>query len=110
MNWSGDWVEVNDNGLPGSGDIRITGNRLRIKDNYRSISRSTDLSTYSFATLTFDYQERRFDDAADYVDIEVRSGGGSWQLFQRYAGPEVIVAQPAWLSILRCWLSTPRSG
>jgi len=90
MNWSSDWVEVNDNGSPNSGDISITNaNRLRVKDNDRSISRSSDLSTYSTATLTFDYQEQNFDNAADYVDIEVRSGGGSWQLLQRYAGPAV---------------------
>jgi len=105
MNWSADWVEVNDNGSPAGGDIRIIGNRLRIKDNDRSISRSADLSNYSIATLTFDYQEQGFDNAADYVDIEVRSGGGSWQLLQRYAGPAVntgsasLVIDPSLLAV-----------
>ena len=90
MNWSSDWVEVNDNGLPNSGDIRITNaTRLRVKDNDRSISRIADLSTYSTAPLTFDYRENGFDNAADYVDIEVRGGGSGWQLLQRYAGPAV---------------------
>ncbi|MCH6566446.1 MAG: hypothetical protein IH811_11325, partial [Proteobacteria bacterium] len=106
MNWSGDWVEVNDNGSPSSGDIRITNaNRLRVKDNDRSISRSADLSTYSTATLTFDYREHGFDNAADYVDIEARVGGGAWQLLQRYAGPTVntgsatLVIDPSLLGI-----------
>jgi len=105
MNWSADWVEVNDDGVPGSGDIQITGNRLRIQNNDRSISRSADLSTYSTATLTFDFRENGFDDAADYVDIEARVGGGAWQLLQRYAGPAVgtgsasLVIDPSLLGI-----------
>ena len=105
MNWSADWVEVNDDGSPANGDIQIPGNRLRIRDNDRSISRSADLSSYSTATLTFNYQENGFDNAADYVDIEVRSGGGSWQLLQRYAGSAVntgsasLVIDPSLLAV-----------
>jgi len=106
MDWSADWVEVNDNGNPANGDIRITtANRLRVKDNDRSISRSADLSSYATATLTFDYEEQSFDNAADYVDIEARVGGGAWQLLQRYSGPAVgtgsasLVIDPSLLGI-----------
>ncbi|MCP4430234.1 MAG: LamG domain-containing protein, partial [Gammaproteobacteria bacterium] len=89
MNWSGNWLETNDNGSPNSGDIRIAGNRLEIKDDNRSITRAADLSSYTTATLTFDYQESSFDSASDYVDVEVRQGGGSWTNLQRFSGSSI---------------------
>ena len=104
VNWSSDWIETNDNGSPNNGDIQITGNQLQVKDNDRSIARSADLSSYSTATLTFDYQETGFDNAADFVDIEIRTGGGIWQLLQRFAGAAVnsgsasIILDPSFLA------------
>ena len=89
MNWSGNWVETNDNGSANSGDIQISGNRLEIKDDDRSIARSADLSSYDSATLTFDYEENGFDNTSDYVDVEVRQGGGSWINLQRFSGSSV---------------------
>ena len=87
QNWSTDWVEVNDNGSPASGDIRIGGGgELRLKDNDRSISRQLDLSVYTAATLAFDYREQQFDNNNDWVEIQIRTAAGSWNTLERFAG------------------------
>ncbi len=86
-NWLSDWDEGNDGSNPGGGDVRITGNRLRIQDDDRSVSRGADISAYSSATLTFDYEESSLDSASEYADLEIRTGGsGSWTFLQRFAG------------------------
>lgn len=86
-NWASDWVEVGDNGNANSGDIQITGGELALDDNDNSISRQVDLSGYISATLTFDYREDSFDNTDDYVDFEIRTGGGGWTQLQRFIGP-----------------------
>ena len=88
-NWAANWVEFNDNGIPNSGDILIQGNRLRIKDDNRAISRTADLSAYTSATLTFDYQETGYDNSNDSIDIQVRGGGNGWQTLQSFVGSAV---------------------
>lgn len=88
-NWSGNWFETNDNGSPKNGEIRITGNRLRIENRNRAITRSADLSAYSSATLSFDYEEKSFDRSSDYIDVEVKGGGNSWTSLQNFAGSSV---------------------
>ena len=89
VNWSSDWFETNDNGSPTGGDIRIVGNRLRLQNNNRAITRSADLSPYASATISFDYQESGFDNNNDYVDIEIRGGGVGWTSLQHFAGSNV---------------------
>lgn len=86
-NWASDWIETGDNGNPNSGDIQITGGELALDDNDNSIRRQVNLSSYFSATLSFDYREVSFDNATDYVDLQIRTGGGSWILLQRFAGP-----------------------
>ncbi len=88
-NWASNWVETNDNGQPNSGDIRIVGGQLEVKDNDRVITRGADLSSYSSATLTFNYQETGFDNNNDYVDIEIRGGANGWTSLRQFAGPSI---------------------
>ncbi len=85
--WSGDWSETGDGGGPNGGDLQITGNRLRVRDDNNSISRAADLSAYTTATLSFDYEESGLDSSSEYVDVEIRSGGaGAWTRLFRYQG------------------------
>ncbi len=87
--WLGNWIESNDNNSPSGGEIQITGNELRIENSNRAIARNADLSAYSSATITFDYQESRFDNNSDYIDIEVQGGGNGWTSLQNFAGSNV---------------------
>ena len=89
INWSSNWVETNDNSSPNGGEIRITGNRLRIENSNRIITRNGDLSAYATATISFDYQESSFDDNNDYIDVEVQGGGNGWTSLQTFAGSNV---------------------
>ena len=89
VNWASDWVESNDDNNSSSGDIQISGNRLRIKDGNRVIARAADLSAFSSASLTFDYRENGYDDANDSTDIQVRGGGDDWQTLQSFTGSSV---------------------
>jgi hypothetical protein len=89
VNWTSNWVESNDNGSPNNGDIRIEGNRLRIKDNNVSVSRAADLSAYSLVTLRFDYQETGYDNNNDSINVEVQGGGSGWQSLQSFVGSAV---------------------
>ncbi len=89
-NWLADWDEGNDSGGPTGGDVLIRNvqNDLRIRDDSRSISRGADLSTFSSATLSFDYEESSLDSSLEYVELEIRTGGsGGWTFLQRFEGP-----------------------
>jgi hypothetical protein len=86
-NWSSDWNETGDDDDPDNGDIDITGGELHLQDNNNAISRQVNLSTHLSATLSFDYRESSLDSANEYVDLEIRTGGGTWDFLQRFAGP-----------------------
>ncbi len=90
VNWSSDWIETNDDNDPvsPSGDINITGGELHLQDNDVSIQRQADLSPYTAVTLGFDYREVSMNNANEWVDLEIRTGGnGSWTFLQRFSGP-----------------------
>lgn len=87
-NWTSNWQESGDDNSATSGDIQITGNRLRLKDDSRSISRSMDLSVYDTVTLSFDYQESSFDGPWDYVNVQIYNAG-SWFNLQTFSGSSV---------------------
>lgn len=57
LNWSGNWTEVGDDGSPASGNIRIQGGRLRVRDASRYIYRFADLSGAVSATLSLDVDD-----------------------------------------------------
>jgi hypothetical protein len=79
--WASDWTETNDDGLAGSGNIRIDGGRLRLDNldygSYESIARSIDLSGVSRAQLSFDYDGFGGGSVLDRYAIEVSSDGGA---------------------------------
>ncbi len=89
LNWSADWRESGDDGLPASGDIRINAGELRLQNNNRIITRQLDLSGFATATLSFDYREVGYDDNRDETRVEIRSGGGGWTRIVRYRGRNV---------------------
>lgn len=98
-NWLTDWVENELSGSsPSNGYIEILNSPqvLEIRGGKsifggdtedQTISRSADLSGYTSATLTFDYEEY-FSAASeyneDYVSIEIRTGSGTWVELGRY--------------------------
>jgi MSHA biogenesis protein MshQ len=97
-NWTGSWVEFNDNGSASGEDEQVVSdggsNRLRVQDNDgggEGVYREADLSGFdpaSTATLSFDYRRNGLDNANDYVAIQVSAnGGGSWTELARFAGP-----------------------
>ena len=88
QNWSGNWREIGENNGPLLGDVAIFLNRLVLKAGNNAIQRSADLSGASTANLSFDYRRDGFDNADDYVVIEVSSdGGANWAELMRISGP-----------------------
>ena len=80
--WTGDWVELADDNLAASGDIRVESNKLHIDDvldggaGGGSISRAFDLTGASTATLSFDY-DGNGSGGIDTIGVEVSSDGGA---------------------------------
>lgn len=86
--WATNWTESNDDGNPGYGDIKITGSELMLKDDNRAIQRSANLYDAVTAALSFDYRRFSFDNASDYVAIQISTNGGAnWTELGRLAGP-----------------------
>ena len=58
--WVGPWTETNDDGLAGSGSIRIVGGELLLEGSggnpERIIERQVDLSNAAFAYFSFDWR------------------------------------------------------
>jgi serine protease AprX len=88
LNWSSDWQEIGEDDGPYDGDLRISYEALRISDDHRGIQRTLDLSGANAATLYFDYGMTSFDDAYDYVALELSGDGGTtWTEIDRFEGP-----------------------
>ncbi len=86
QNWSGNWAESNDDNDPSNGRIRITGNELRfsrIGSHY--ITRAADLSSYSTATLSFDWQTSSLETNETLV-IQISSNGSSFSTIGTFSG------------------------
>ena len=91
INWSGNWVETDSGGAgTGSGDIRVTGGELQIRDRtsgggLASISREIDLLTPQGgspapfgATLSFDYDRTNINTSGrGNVVLEISGDGGT---------------------------------
>jgi VCBS repeat-containing protein len=77
--WTSDWIEVNDDGAAGSGDVRIEGGKLHLDSlgggSGEAIVRSFDLSAAATATLSFDY-DGKGSGSLDLAVIEISSDGG----------------------------------
>ena len=89
------WAEIGDDGDPTSGEVQVRNDistyMARIQNDLRGLRRQANCSGYTSATLTFVYQRRAFDDANDWVEIQVSPTGaaGSWTTPSggRFAGP-----------------------
>ncbi len=94
--WATDWLEINEADGPGAGDEAVADDQsdyqLRVQNNDNGgegVEREADLSSYSSATLSFDYRRHSLDDPADYVSVAVSSdGGASWTELDRFEDGE----------------------
>ena len=91
--WATDWDEAESNG-PTAGFIQIQFDNgvdetytLRFTGGSQSIRRSADLSSYTSATLEFDYQRIGLDSVYEYVAIQVSADGATgWTELGRFPG------------------------
>ncbi|NNK81470.1 MAG: cadherin-like domain-containing protein, partial [Flavobacteriales bacterium] len=86
--WTGNWIEIGESDGFGSGDVRVTGNSLRIRDNNNGgegAYRAADISVASTATLSYDYDENSLDSTSDSVQVSVYDGIG-WTRLTSYHG------------------------
>ena len=64
---------------------------LRVRDNDgggEGVKREANLSSFTAATLSFDYRRDSLDNSNDYVRIDLSSNGGStWTEIARIEGP-----------------------
>ena len=95
--WSTNWNEVSDNGVVSNGDIEISNGRLQLEGDGSGsttlgapyIERETDLSSYTTATLSFDYSESGNWEGNDDIEIYVSSNGGSsWNLIHTFTNDQ----------------------
>lgn len=88
LNWAGNWQESDGDGS-GSGPISIYGGQLYLygdSSTMVSMARAADLSSYSDATLTFDYQSIGSVDVSDEVLLQVAAAGSGWVTLRTYIG------------------------
>ncbi|MEH6772111.1 beta strand repeat-containing protein [Maribacter arcticus] len=83
QNFSSNWIEINDNNNPDSGDTRINNNQLRFRqvDNEDFIYRFVPLAGATSVTLTLDYNAtaRGGEDLGVYI---YNTDTGNWNLIQ----------------------------
>ena len=99
VNWTGDWVEVNEFDGTSAGIARVrndlctSGNCLRLgvpsgnsRQTYsnRGVLREVDLSSATSATLTFDYRGGRSRGNQTVVLSISNDGGSNWNTLQSY--------------------------
>ncbi|WP_127138561.1 hypothetical protein [Flagellimonas oceanensis] len=88
QNWSSNWVEYNDNNDPSSGYIRITGSELYFYYIWtENIRRSVDLSSYSSASLSFDWRTWSLE-SGETLAIEISSDGFSFTTLNTFSGSQ----------------------
>ncbi len=89
VNWAGNWSELGDDGLPSSGNVTITNNKLQMYFANNGASRAVDLSTAT--TAIFSFQISAFDNGNDIWIVEASSDNGSnyttIQTFNPLGGP-----------------------
>lgn len=85
--WPECWVENNDDGTATGGDLRIEGERLRVRDNAREIYRAAPLPNADSAWLSFNWRRKNLDRGEDYVVAEVSPDAGqTWHELDRFKG------------------------
>jgi len=79
-NWNSNWIEQNESTSPSSGDIVITGGRLRVDDsnsNDPRVYREVDLYNAIYAELSFRYEASNNLESSDSAIVEISGDGGS---------------------------------
>ena len=94
LDWSTSaFTEIGDDSNPANGDVEVLAdlgdNSIRIRRSGNGIQRSADLSSYSTATLRFEYRREAFDNASDLVTVEVSPDGATWTTLATYDGSTV---------------------
>ena len=88
QNWSSNWQEFNDNNNPANGYIRVTNNELRFAYIWsENIRRSADLSSYSTASLSFDWRTSSLESGETLV-IQISSDGSSFTTLDTFSGTQ----------------------
>ncbi|MCP3871293.1 MAG: tandem-95 repeat protein, partial [Gammaproteobacteria bacterium] len=82
QNWSGNWTEVGDDGVATTGDILISAGQVQIAFTGSELLRSADLSSASFAELSFDFTS--FDNGNDIWQVQANDGSG-WVLLEEFS-------------------------
>lgn len=86
QNWATNWIESGDDNSASSGYIRITGNELRFSYIWsENIRRRADLSGYTAATLTFDWQTSSLE-SGETLSVQISSDGSSYTTLDTFAG------------------------
>jgi serine protease AprX len=86
--WASHWVESGDDNAAGTGNVRIASGSLQLKYGNRAIKRQVNLANAVYAGLTLQYKRGSFDDANDYVAVQVSTDGGLfWTEVGRLSGP-----------------------
>jgi hypothetical protein len=65
--WSSAWTEINDDGQPDGGKIKIDKSQLKLEDKNRGIQRSADLSMAETAVLSLYYRRDKLDKPSKYI-------------------------------------------
>ncbi len=88
QNWSGSWMEYNDNNSASNGYIRVTGGQLYFYYIWtENIRRTADLSSYTAATLSFDWQTSSLE-SGETLAIQVSSNGSSFTTLDTFSGSQ----------------------
>ena len=99
-NWSTNWIETGDNGNASNGDIEISGGQLQLEGDGSgggraafggepSIEREADLSSFTSATLSFNYSESGSWEGNDDIEIWISADGGSnWTLLDTFSNDQ----------------------
>src|ERR1044071_1293439 len=88
QSWSGNWIESSDDSTPGNGNVKIASGALQLKYGNRAVKRQVNLAGAVYAAVSVQFKRSGFDDASDYVAIQIsRDGGFTWTELGRSAGP-----------------------
>lgn len=87
--WENCWVEIgrDEGGSPLTGDIQITDDRLRVRDNDKGIMRGVPLEEMERAWLSFNWRRNDLDQTEDYVTFDITPDAGlTWHELDRFKG------------------------
>ncbi len=88
QSWAGNWIESSDDNTPGNGNVKIANGVLQLKYGNRAVKRQVNLAGAVYAAVSVQFKRSGFDDASDYVVLQIsRDGGFTWTELGRATGP-----------------------